>query len=132
MKYRQFVTYIIVGLGSYVVEMGSLFILKTAFLLSDVAAVAVSFWIGFFVAFVLQKLVTFQNHDKKPKTVTKQLVSYAILAGWNYIFTLGVVALFAPIASVFIVRSGAITVITLWNYFVYRRFIFTGSGKEDQ
>jgi len=104
--------------------MGSLYLLKVVLGLSDLAAVAISFWIGFVVAFVLQKWVTFKNHDKQPKVIGKQLIMYGALAAWNYVFTLGLVALFSHAMSVFLIRTVAIAIITLWNYVIYRKLIF--------
>ncbi len=123
-KYRQFITYLVVGGTSFLIEMASLFIFKQFFHFSDVLSVAISFWIGFAAAFILQKLITFKNHDKAAKVVGKQLVIYGLLAAWNYFFSLGLVAFFSGTESVFVVRTAAIAIITLWNYGIYRTFIF--------
>ena len=123
-KYRQFMTYLVVGGSAYLIEMASLFIFKQFFHFTDVVSVAFSFWVGFVVAFILQKLITFKNKDKQTKIVGKQLVIYGVLSAWNYFFTLGLVAFFADTASVFVVRTVAIGIITLWNYAIYKAFIF--------
>jgi putative flippase GtrA len=100
--------------------MGSLYVLNITFGLSSLIAVAFSFWIGFIVAFILQKWIAFKNHDRAARTVTKQLIAYSLLASWNYAFTLGAVALFSPTTSVFIIRTITIMVITMWNFALYR------------
>ncbi|MDB5160560.1 MAG: hypothetical protein JWO99_823 [Candidatus Saccharibacteria bacterium] len=123
-KYCQFITYLVVGGTSFLIEMASLFIFKEFLHFSDVLSVAISFWIGFVAAFILQKIITFKNHDKAAKVVGKQLVIYGLLAAWNYFFSLGLVAFFSGTASVFVVRTVAIAIITLWNYGIYRAFIF--------
>ncbi len=116
----RFMRYLVVGASSYVIEMGSLYVLSRTFGLSNLAAVAISFWVGFIVAFVLQKWIAFENHEKTAHIVTKQLAAYGTLAAWNYGFTLAVVAVFSPVASVFIIRTVAIVIISLWNFSIYR------------
>ncbi len=132
MKHRRFLLYLVVGVSSYLVEIGSLYILKVIVGLPDLTAVAISFWIGFVVAFILQKWVTFKNHDKQPKTITKQIVTYSLLVLFNYLFTLGIVALFSQAVSVFIVRTIAIAIITIWNYAIYRTVIFKVSDANKK
>ncbi len=117
-----FIRYILVGGTAYVIEMGSLFVLRYGLDLSPLVSAACSFWIGFAVAFVLQKFVTFQNYEKKAQTVARQAVLYSALTVWNYAFTLVLVKIFAKYASVLIIRTAAIAVITSWNFFVYKRF----------
>ena len=118
--YRQKIyTYLLVGVTSYIIEMGSLYLFNIIFGLSGVVAVAISFWVGFIVAFILQKWVTFKNHDKATRTVTRQLIAYSILAFWNYGFTLVAVAVFSQSISVFMIRTITIMIITLWNFMIY-------------
>jgi len=121
---RQFIVYLVVGIGSFLIEMAALYFFKEVLRFSDLLSVGISFWIGFVVAFILQKIVTFKNKDKTVKTVGKQMVVYAALAGWNYIFTLGLVGFFADTTSVFWVRTVAIGITTIWNFVLYRTIIF--------
>lgn len=112
--------YLIVGGFAYLIEMGALFGLRDGLGLSPLRAVAISFWVGLIVAFFLQKFVTFKNYDKSKRAIATQLIGYAILVGWNYIFTLAVVKLFENHFSVFIIRTIAILIITSWNFFIYQ------------
>lgn len=128
---EQFVRYIVVGATSYLIEMGSLYILHNLFGLTSLVSVAISFWIGFSAAFVLQKWFAFASHDKTRRTLTKQLLAYSTLATWNYVFTLGMVALFTPLASVFILRTIAIIIITIWNFAIYRVIFKTSTVRPS-
>ena len=119
MHYKKFPIYLLVGTTSYLIEMGSLYFFNTIFGLSSVMAVAISFWIGFVVAFVLQKWFTFKSHNKKPRVISSQLIAYSILAIWNYGFTLLAVAMFSQTTSVFVIRTITIAIITLWNFAIY-------------
>lgn len=112
--------YLVAGGLSYVCEMIALLGLKRSFGFSSLASVAISFWVGFVVAFLLQKLFAFENHDKRIHMVIRQLLGYSALVAWNYSFTLLSVTLFTNVASVFVIRTAAILIITSWNYLLYR------------
>ena len=121
--------YLIVGASAYLIEMLSLYGLRSGVGLSPLKAIAISFWVGFTVAFILQKLVTFQNYDKRAKVVANQLVRYGLLVAWNYGFTLLVVRLFSHFVSVFIIRTVVILIITSWNFIIYKS-LFKEPVKE--
>ena len=112
--------YLLVGGLAYVVEMAALYGLKIGGL-SDVLAVAISFWLGLLFSFFAQKLITFKNTDRTSKGVSKQLGGYMGLVIFNYLFTLAFVGALSSYASVFILRTISIGFISLWNFFIYRR-----------
>lgn len=116
--------YIVVGACSYLIEMMALFSLRYGLKLSPIKAVAISFWVGLVVAFVLQKLITFKNYDKRAHIVIGQMAAYGLLVAWNYGFTLVGVKLLSRSVSVFIIRTTAILIITSWNFIVYSK-LFT-------
>lgn len=120
----QIIRYLFVGGLAYVIEMSSLYVFHEYLNFSAFSAVALSFWVGFLAAFLLQKLVTFKNHDKRTEAILKQLVLYSLLVGFNYIFSLFMVAVLAEHISVFIVRTLTIILVTCWNFYIYRTFIF--------
>jgi putative flippase GtrA len=121
---NRLVRYLIVGVSAYLMEMAVLFGLHDGLGLSPVASVAISFWFGLVVAFVLQKFVTFQNRDKKVKVVSFQLTLYGCLVAVNYLITLLAVKHLSPKYSVFAIRTGVIALGTIWNYVIYNRFLF--------
>jgi putative flippase GtrA len=123
--------YVIVGACAYTAEMISLYGLIKVASFTPITAVAVSFWIGFIVAFMLQKLITFKNYEKKPRALVRQLVLYGLLVVWNYGFTLLVVALLTPMLSAFVARTGAIVAIATWNFIIYRHIFKTKSLQEQ-
>ncbi len=128
LKNRVF-RYLFVGGFSYLVEMACLYGLHNGLGLSPTISVAISFWVGFVVAYLLQKFVAFENHDRSKKAVARQLIGYSFLVGWNYLFTLVVVGLFEHMTSIFIVRTIVIIITTLWNYAFYR-VLFAPTTKE--
>jgi len=122
--------YVIVGASAYTAEMGCIYALLNILNLKPVAAVALSFWVGFAVSFTLQKLITFKNYDRRPRVLAKQVVSYAALVAWNYGFTLMLVGLLSSYVSPFVIRTATILVIALGNYFIYHRIFKTRSLPE--
>lgn len=118
---KKLVRYIIAGGSAYVFEMGSLYIAHAVLGLSPVTSVAISFWVGFITAFVLQKIFTFKNYEKHLRAISKQLVGYGLLVAWNYIFTLFCVSYFQKFVSVYIIRTLTIAIIVSWNYIIYKQ-----------
>lgn len=114
------VKYIAVGGAAYICEISTLLVLTRIFKFSGFKAVAVSFWVGFVVAFVLQKLITFQNYDNSAPEVGKQLGLYSLLVGWNYGFTLLAVNALQSLAPVLVIRTFVILIVTFWNYYLYK------------
>jgi putative flippase GtrA/LmbE family N-acetylglucosaminyl deacetylase len=131
MPKRLLLRYVIVGATAYVIEIASLWVLRRVLELSDLRSVAISFWIGFVVAFGLQKLVTFRDYRATKNTVTKQIGAYSLLAAWNYGFTLLSVELLSGVLSVFVVRTLAVTMITSWNFIIYQ-WVFKPGSKPPR
>ncbi len=129
MPKNVFIRYLIVGGTAYVIEMVALYVLHYALGLSPVAAAGVSFWVGFLVAFVLQKVVTFRDYEKRPHMVAKQVGWYSLLTAWNYVFTLVMVKVLAGVLSVLVVRTIVIAITVCWNFVFYKRF-FKGASAE--
>jgi putative flippase GtrA len=115
----KLIRYVIVGGTAYLIEMATLFGLKDGAKFSSIKSVAISYWVGLVVAFLLQKIVTFKNHDRRVHILAKQIVIYALLVVFNYLVTLIAVKLLTPRISVFVVRTAVIALGTIWNYFIY-------------
>jgi putative flippase GtrA len=124
---RLFRRYLVIGGLSYVIEMSALYVLKNGLQLTAVQSVAISFWIGLTAAFLLQKTVAFTDRRAAPGTLMRQVLAYGLLAGWNYIFTLVAVKLLSDHASVFVIRTAAIIIITVWNFLIYKRLFNAGT-----
>lgn len=125
---QKLVRYLLVGGTAYGVEISCLYFFVHALNLSSLRAVAISFWIGFVVAFILQKLITFKNYDKQTTTITKQLIGYGLLVAWNYGFTLIMVKLLSRHGSIIMIRTFVILIVTSWN-FIFYQMIFKEQPK---
>ena len=121
---KQYVRYLIVGGSAYIVEAASLLLLLNVLSLGAVTSVAISFWIGFIMAFLLQKYITFANKQKSKKAMLNQLVLYGLLVLLNYIFTILFVYTLAGAFGALLTRTIAIIITTIWNYFIYSKLIF--------
>lgn len=118
---RTLVRYLFVGGLSYLIEIGSLYYMSAVLGIEPLWSVAISFWVGFVVAYVLQKVITFQNREHTKKAIATQLVSYSLLVAWNYAFTLVAVGLCEQFTSVVVIRTIVIIITTMWNFFIYQR-----------
>ena len=118
---HQIVRYLFVGGFSFIIEITLLYILNHTLHIPAAISVTISFWVGFIVAYVLQKLVAFQNKEKSRRAITKQIIGYSLLVLWNYGFTILVVELFHSSVSVVVLRTIVIIITTLWNYVLYKK-----------
>lgn len=115
--------YLIAGACAYAIELAALLFLYRFLHFSVEAATAVAFWVGLPASFLLQKLLAFQDYQKELQVISKQLIIYSVLVGFNYIFTLAVVALL-PEKWIIFSRTLALVIVTIWNYALYH-YIFT-------
>jgi putative flippase GtrA len=115
--------YLLAGGLSYAIELTCLLLIHRYFGVTIVVATAIAFWIGLVASFMLQKLFAFQDYQKTRKLISRQLGAYAVLIGFNYLFTLGVVDLFPPALIVFS-RTLALVIVTSWNFVFYKKFVF--------
>lgn len=126
---KTILRYILVGGFAYFAEMTTIYLLHNILGLSAVWSVAISFWIGFCMTFILQKIITFRNTSKHPKTVAKQVFLYGMLVAFNYGFSLLMVYLLHNKLNVFVIRTLTIVIIVCWNYLIYSKLIF---NSHDQ
>lgn len=115
--------YIAIGLGVYVLELLVIMMAQRAGL-SAVAAVAIGFWVGLVLSFLLQKLITFGDKRMHHKVVATQIVAYVLLVLFNFGFTLLFTSMFAAAMPAALCRTIALGITTMWNYFLYRTKIF--------
>lgn len=121
-KKHTVLRYLFVGGTSYSFELTALLLIYhlTG---SKTAAAAVSFLLGFLIAFVLQKLIAFQDFNKEMKVLTRQWSLYILLNVWNYGFTVIWVSAF-PAHYIIVSRTAALILMSVWNYVIYRKVIF--------
>ena len=117
------VRYVIVGGCTYAFEL-AVIVLATHEGMSAVWSVALSFWLGLMVSFVLQKLITFGDRRTHHRVVVPQLAAFSALVMFNFGFTLLVTKLFQHVMPVVVVRTLALLITTIWNFWLYKTRIF--------
>jgi len=120
--------YLLIGGSVYVFEMAVIVIARKLGA-SPVWAVAVSFSLGTFVSFLLQKLVTFGDKRMHHRILIPQLVATVLLVVWNLGFSVLLAKLLKSLPTV-VVRTLAILITTLWNFYLYKTRIFKNSNEE--
>lgn len=122
--------YIFIGGLAYVVEVSALFFLASTLSLGSTIGVAISFWIGLVVSFTLQKIFSFKNKATTKKHLTQQMIAYGGLVAFNYVFTLVFVSVFEPLLSLLVARTIALLITTVWNFFIYSKYIFKNNDSD--
>ncbi len=89
--------------------------------ISLTAASVVSFLIGFAVSYLLNRLWVFNSRMQ----AKRQLILYSLLAIFNVIIsTIGLILL-SKIIEPAITKIIMVIMIAVWNYFIYKYFIFS-------
>jgi putative flippase GtrA len=122
---QRFMRYLVVGGGVYLLELGVILVGQQAGL-GNVSAVALAFWTGFFVSFLLQKFFTFGDKRTHHKVVLAQFIAVTLLVLWNFLFTLVFTKLTIDHLPATVARTIALLITTLWNFQLYRTSIFRG------
>jgi putative flippase GtrA len=130
---NKLVRYLFSGGLSYAIELGCLLFLHIVVGLPSVVSIAISFWVGLVVSFLLQKLLTFSDRTKSVKRLAGQSLAYGILVVINYAFTLLFVFALENIIGLVVARTGALVITTVWNFVIYKKIIFkdTASTPEE-
>jgi putative flippase GtrA len=123
LRQRPGLRYVVVGSSTYVFEL-AMIVLAQHLGASAVTAVAISFWFGLVVSFILQKLVTFGDRRTHHKVVLPQIGAFSLLVMFNFGFTIAVTRLLQHVLPVVVIRTLAIGISTLWNYYLYKTRIF--------
>lgn len=119
----SWVRYVLVGGFAYLCELLLVFSLIKGGL-NSVSAVAVAFWFGFLISFLLQKVFAFRSKTRSKKHLTRQVVLHSMLVLFNYLFTIFITWLLTPYIGLFPSRTLALAMTILWNFYAYSSIIF--------
>ena len=117
------VRYLVIGGGAFLVELVVLFSAQAAGA-PGTLAVAISFIIGTAVSFLLQKVIAFKDKRFHKKIVLSQVFLYAVLVAFNFAFTVLAVWLLEGYFPVALIRTAALAITVIWNYYLYKTWIF--------
>lgn len=118
--------YLFIGGSVYAFEL-AVIVVAQVWGASPVWAVAISFCLGTFVSFLLQKLVTFGDKRMHHRILIPQLIATVLLVLFNLGFTIFVTKLLSPPLPAVLTRTIALGTTTIWNFYLYKTHIFTTS-----
>ena len=115
--------YLIIGISVYIFE---IFIIILAQFLgaNNILAIGFGFWSGLVISFILQKVITFKYRRTHHRILVPQIVAYSLLVLFNFGFTLLATQLLSDLLPVVMIRTLALGITTVWNFYLYRTKIF--------
>jgi putative flippase GtrA len=118
--------YLVIGVSVYIFELVVIFIAQSMGA-DAVVAVGLSFWLGLIISFTLQKFVTFGDRRIHHHILLSQIVAVLLLVLFNFTFTIVVAKLLADFLPAVLIRTLALGVTTIWNFYLYKTRIFKPS-----
>ncbi len=119
--------YLFVGGLAFLFDIGVLWLLHDVFLVPLAISTPAAFLLSFAFTYTLQRTVAFRASDG----VAPSVLRYAILVAVNTVATTAIVWLADVIGMPWIVgKIAAVVATTIWNYFVYKYWVFSARSKE--
>ncbi len=123
-KNEAFLRFLLVGTLAFCVEFFSFFVGFNVLRMPLIVANSLSFILGLLTSFTLNRIWTFHRRNYKNR-IPHQFAYYIALAGVNLILTNIIVeTLHAFGVEPNIGKLIAMGVTSLWNFFIYRSFVF--------
>jgi putative flippase GtrA len=120
-----FVRFLCVGGVSFVVDAGTLWLLRGKGHVNLTLATAIAYVLGMVVNFVLNRIVTFASDGH----VGKQGAKYLVLVGLNFVWTIGVVDGLSHVWHYYLASKTLATFsYSVVTYFAYRHWVFGQDG----
>lgn len=121
------VRYVIVGGLSFTVDAGGLLLLRDVVGLPAWLAAAISFLASFAVNYTLQRAFAFGG----VAPYGSSLIKYVVLVIVNTVANSLIVAAFDALEAWFVGKVIATVAMTVWNYFLYRYWVFRAPSLAD-
>lgn len=115
--------YLITGVSVYIFELLVIVVVRQMGG-SAVLATGLSFWLGLIVSFIIQKIFTFGDKRKSASVLGPQLLAFSLLVLFNFGFTLLATSLLDQWLPATVIRTLALGVTTIWNFYLYKTRIF--------
>ena len=115
--------YLVIGVSVYIFELGVILV-ALALGVDAIIAVGLSFWLGLIVSFVLQKFITFRDTRTHHRILLPQIIAVSLLVLFNFGFTITLTALLVDILPAVVIRTVALGITTIWNFYLYKTRIF--------
>ncbi len=125
---RQFAKYFIIGITAFVLDIGSLYLLKEQANFSPVTAVIINQIVLVNLVFYLNKKWSFQSNGQ----TRKQIIKFYILAAANYfisIIWMGAMHNYLHIHYL-VARIANIILAVAWNFLLYRYWVYRVESEK--
>lgn len=120
------IRYLAVGFLSFVLDFGLLFLLHELVGYPVWVSSVIAFLSSFFFNFFAQKIFSFSSKSR----VGRSLIKYVVLLCFNTLATAFVVSLFAETVGWEIGKILATVMITIWNYWAYKYFVYVEKSPQ--
>lgn len=118
------VRYLVVGGVAFLFDLFLLWVAHEALRIPLPIASAIAFLASFVVTYTLQRVVAFGSDAR----VAPSVFRYAVLVGFNTVATAGIVWGVDALGAGWVVgKVAAVVATTVWNYFIYRYWVFRPS-----
>lgn len=119
---HNLVRYLFVGGSTFALDLGLLVLLHGKLNIRIGIATTISYWVSISYNFTLNLKWTFSSSEKKK--FHKHILSYGILLGFNYLFTLVFVSVGSHFINYAICKVIAVAMQTVWTYPIYKYVVF--------
>lgn len=128
--FKQLVRYVISGGTAAFINLALLYVLTDYLSIWYLFSVALSYVVGFFVSFFLQKFWTFR--DGRKDQINKQLMIYACIAGFGLGFNVLSMYFLVDIMHIWYMFSQIIVgfILAFCNFLFYKFFVFNQEKKD--
>lgn len=121
--------YLLIGGSVYGFEL-AIIVIAQRLGASAVWAVAISFCLGTLLSFFLQKLITFGDKRMQRHILIPQMIATLLLIAWNLLFSVLLTKLLQHHMPATVIRTLALGVTTIWNFYLYKTRIFKPTQIE--
>ncbi|MHB1864844.1 MAG: GtrA family protein [Candidatus Saccharimonadales bacterium] len=126
---HKFIRYLFVGGTTFIIDLGLLSILKIEFKVNIALATSVAYWVSIIYNFFLNRWWSFSITEKT--NLSRHAVTYGILLGFNYLFTVIFVSIGSHYMSFIIAKVIVVLISMTWTYYIYKNYIFTKKEPLD-
>jgi putative flippase GtrA len=120
--------YLVIGISVYIFELAVIMV-ALACGVDAVIAVGLSFWLGLIVSFILQKFVTFRDKRTHHRILLPQIIAVSLLVLFNFGFTILLTELLVDMLPAVVIRTMALGITIIWNFYLYKTRIFKSDNN---
>ncbi|HUD10498.1 MAG TPA: GtrA family protein [Candidatus Saccharimonadales bacterium] len=119
---HHFARYVVVGGTTFIIDISILIFLHGHVHINLAVATTIAYWTSIIYNFCLNRWWSFSASEKD--SLHKHLIPYAVLLGFNYLFTVIFVGLVSHVMYYGLAKVLAVAISMSWTYFIYRDVIF--------